>query len=377
MDVRVTTDPDSAEPFKLTYYNMTVTPMTSNAWPEAEAQEVINSLGPRSLKAEPPPLMGGPVIRFFFPKQDRTDCYSFRTREGGVGILQIAGFTDNPRDVKIRYKLVQAGRATNSNSATSRVSLADPPKLQFLAWQDEWKTNQPAAARHLDGSLVMNATELSWLQEVHPTGMDVSLLKLKPEPRFLHLWFSHAAFDQVGLKEVSLLDEEGKAIELGGQGSVSGSTHTANDRNGNLGWYTATLSPGGGTNVPARVTLRLRYTLGPTERTQEVASDFSGMMSLEGGSQLNGIGQNAEARAFIAIAVDTRNMGSRQFGVVAIAKDGREFPPTGSGRGGAVGGGVGVEHFDFAIPLADVAKFRIGTSPIRTAEWKDVVLPKN
>ncbi len=31
----------------------------------------------------------------------------FRTREGGLGLLQITGFTDNPRGVKLRYKLVQ------------------------------------------------------------------------------------------------------------------------------------------------------------------------------------------------------------------------------------------------------------------------------
>jgi len=34
-------------------------------------------------------------------------CY-FRTRSGTLGILQITGFTDNPRGVKLRYKLVQS-----------------------------------------------------------------------------------------------------------------------------------------------------------------------------------------------------------------------------------------------------------------------------
>ena len=31
--------------------------------------------------------------------------FLFKTREGGAGILQITGFTDNPRAVKFRYKL--------------------------------------------------------------------------------------------------------------------------------------------------------------------------------------------------------------------------------------------------------------------------------
>ena len=40
----------------------------------------------------------------------------FQTREGGTGILQIIGFTDNPRGVKIRYKLVQNGTTVQPNN---------------------------------------------------------------------------------------------------------------------------------------------------------------------------------------------------------------------------------------------------------------------
>ncbi len=35
----------------------------------------------------------------------------FRTREGGLGLLQITGFTEKPRGVKLRYKMVLAGKA--------------------------------------------------------------------------------------------------------------------------------------------------------------------------------------------------------------------------------------------------------------------------
>jgi len=34
--------------------------------------------------------------------------FAFQTRQGDRGVLQITGFTDNPRGVKIRYKLVQS-----------------------------------------------------------------------------------------------------------------------------------------------------------------------------------------------------------------------------------------------------------------------------
>jgi hypothetical protein len=35
--------------------------------------------------------------------------FAFQTGRGAIGLLQIAGFSDNPRGVKIRYKLLQAG----------------------------------------------------------------------------------------------------------------------------------------------------------------------------------------------------------------------------------------------------------------------------
>jgi hypothetical protein len=98
-------------------------------------------------------------------------------------------------------------------------------------------------------------------------------------------------------------------------------------------------------------------------------------MSLEGNSQLNGIGEDAQGWSFVRIAVDTNAIQLRQFDVAAIAKDGREILREGAGSRGAFGTGLREHILSLAIPLADVAKFRIGTRPIRTMEWKDVVLP--
>jgi hypothetical protein len=99
------------------------------------------------------------------------------------------------------------------------------------------------------------------------------------------------------------------------------------------------------------------------------------LLTLEGNSQLSSIGQNAQGRAFVAIAEDANQTQARQFDAIAVAKDGSRLPHEGLGRFGAINEGVRVENFDFAIPLADVSKFIIGTRPIRTNEWKDVVLP--
>jgi serine/threonine protein kinase len=45
----------------------------------------------------------------------------FKTREGGVGVLQITGFTDNPRGVKLRYKLVQTQNVATEPPPTFRI----------------------------------------------------------------------------------------------------------------------------------------------------------------------------------------------------------------------------------------------------------------
>jgi serine/threonine protein kinase/LysM repeat protein len=270
---------------------------------------------------------------------------------------------------KAERDIATSAAAPNDDAAIS----AEPPKLQFLAWQDEWQTNQPGAARHPDGSPVTNAVELKWLKAVPSCGLDLG--KLKPEPRVLHLWFSHPDFRQSDFYEVSLFDADGKSIKPGANSSTASGTQDASADNGNRGWNYWALSLGAGTNIPPRLTVRLRYTMGALERMQEISPYFSGMMGLEGNSQLNAVGQNVAGMAFVAIAVDAKKMQAREFDVVAITKDERELPHQGWGRSGAVDGGVRVENFEFYVPITDVAKFIIGTRPVRTNEWRNVELP--
>jgi uncharacterized protein involved in exopolysaccharide biosynthesis len=65
-----------------------------------------------------------------------TPTYLFKTREGGMGLLQITGFTENPRGVKLRYKLVQ--NATASAAALKPI----PPEAlaMFSESRDWWKS---------------------------------------------------------------------------------------------------------------------------------------------------------------------------------------------------------------------------------------------
>ncbi len=74
-------------------------PVLNDRWETISAKslskdEVLQQAKPGTLA-----FMGG--------KGELPITYQFKTREGGIGILQIIGFSDSPKGVKIRYKMVQ------------------------------------------------------------------------------------------------------------------------------------------------------------------------------------------------------------------------------------------------------------------------------
>ena len=256
------------------------------------------------------------------------------------------------------------------------VSLIEPPKLQFLAWQDEWETNKSSVARHPDGSRVTNAIELDWLRSkvTHVGGADTA-------SNTLFLWFSQALFDTQSYVDVSVFDLRGEHLPIMGGSSATG-RQAADTNNGNMGWVTHSMNRGAGLSFPSMMNVTLRYTLGPWEREQTVRADAKLMeetVILEKGVAVRSIGQQARGGTFLALAYGTSAMGERQFGVTAVGKDGRDLGSYGSSRGGQydVQRQETVERFYFQAPLTDIASFRIGTRPVRKMEWSNVVLPGN
>ena len=86
--------------------------------------------------------------------------YLFKTREGSLGILQITGFTENPRGVKIRYKLVQpTGSQTDAAALQFRLvlpedSTAASDQLPDVSGHGQLRVSREAL---LDGSAVAQA----------------------------------------------------------------------------------------------------------------------------------------------------------------------------------------------------------------------------
>jgi serine/threonine protein kinase len=251
--------------------------------------------------------------------------------------------------------------------------LAEKPRLRFLAWQDQWDTREPNKLRgafHADGTPVSDVSELHLLASVPPTRCGDHTSSADPRnPSFLYLWFSHPLFDRQGFNEVTLLDDAGGPIPLGANG-LSGSAFWAPDTDtGGQGWATRTLCPA---KIPPTLTVRLRYTAGPWEGAQQFKPEEQVSATLGGGSQFNALGQDAKGRAFFSISIDRKQDPDRQFGVVAVTKDGRELQTSGGSSGGGVGEAVQVQQFGFATPLADVAYFRLSTRAIKSVEFPNV-----
>ena len=64
--------------------------------------------------------------------------FAFETRQGGLGALQITGFTASPPGVKIRYKLAQGGGSANGTPAPQARpdDVADVPAAEHFAGGD-------------------------------------------------------------------------------------------------------------------------------------------------------------------------------------------------------------------------------------------------
>ena len=92
-------------------------------------------------------MVNEPEARLYLVKTPNNgpDTYYFRTQDDTWGVLQIVGFTDNPRGVKIRYKLVQNAEVQKPNPETVAGQVTDQngKPLANVRWRisaiEEWR----------------------------------------------------------------------------------------------------------------------------------------------------------------------------------------------------------------------------------------------
>jgi len=101
--------------------------------------------------------------------------YLFKTREGGAGILQIVGFTEDPKGVKIRYKMVQGAAGAKDTAEPRRtvfrgLDLSDAPRTSNMADLPDLLEERPAGSQSFElrrGILVARHLELPMVGEVY------------------------------------------------------------------------------------------------------------------------------------------------------------------------------------------------------------------
>lgn len=79
--------------------DVAVVPATSNHWDKVTASDIVTNWG---LGQQEPNK-----ITAISPATEQTDTFFFRTREGGHGVLQILGQSNDPLGVRVRYRLVK------------------------------------------------------------------------------------------------------------------------------------------------------------------------------------------------------------------------------------------------------------------------------
>jgi len=80
-------------------FDMIIVPVVNHHWDSATRR--LSAANPLLRNGSP----GFPV--FLRGEGELPQTYVFKTREGGFGVLQILGFTEDPKGVKIRYKLAR------------------------------------------------------------------------------------------------------------------------------------------------------------------------------------------------------------------------------------------------------------------------------
>jgi murein DD-endopeptidase MepM/ murein hydrolase activator NlpD len=99
--------------------DMKTVPVSSQAWDEVSTAMLNQLVGSPRQEMVSLTLPLPTAYALQNAKEAATPTWLFQTREGAMGVLQITGFTVNPRGVKIRYKLLQNGGTTSIRDDTT------------------------------------------------------------------------------------------------------------------------------------------------------------------------------------------------------------------------------------------------------------------
>jgi serine/threonine protein kinase/capsular polysaccharide biosynthesis protein len=110
---------------RLVSFGMKVIPLTREDWTDMTSSSLANEL----RLATPLPVEKAEPGCVVFGSYNLVATYGFENNKGRMGILQITGFTTNPREVHVGYKLVQTGSTNQITGDPSSRTFALRHKL--------------------------------------------------------------------------------------------------------------------------------------------------------------------------------------------------------------------------------------------------------
>ncbi|MCE9613831.1 MAG: protein kinase [Lentisphaerae bacterium] len=249
--------------------------------------------------------------------------------------------------------------------------LAAPPKLQFLAWQDENPTFFDWKAWRPDGERANSEQEIWDLNHLQPTRIDISATAEGRGTRILFLWFSHPDIRAGSMAEMTMIDSAGRALPPCRDGT-GGSMYPANASKQESGWFIKWFAPPRDTTLPATINLTLKYSLGDWHFPEggTVTRDlFGGTMETMWGI-IPGAGETADGKAFVTLMQNPAQRRDEQVDFAAMTTDGKVLDPCESSTSGP----ETMRHtrFAFDVRLPQIKEFRLRTRPFRTAEYRNV-----
>ena len=339
----------------LTAMDLFATPTASDSWEHLTRVDIQSRLAQAKLAYHGPPnAIGGMYTGGQFPA-----TFLFETSEGGIGILQVLGFTgsvNKPVGVKIRYKLVKHGSAATTSEAK------ELPVGPWTATLPEGNVKLVAITRH------PSSGRLWW----------------KPDDSA----YSEHPFDISGSFQVN---DKTRAVW----------TFVFRLPNDSSSLYISKTTPAGGASgggVPTsngQPLSEYRYAIAalPCEAgtvTLDVAVAAGTWMTLHSHPATAGAGivvggvENKTVEVSIAKAIETADgnvvvnasvngLTDCEFRVVAVDQQGQEHTPTG-GESSTINNLLQLTPTFAKLPLKQIKEFRLQKRPYRHVEFHNVSL---
>ncbi|MDB6027339.1 MAG: Methicillin resistance mecR1 protein, partial [Verrucomicrobiales bacterium] len=169
-------------------------------WDEATPEGIVKTI--EAAEEQIPRVTHEPMpFSFMRPGDELPKAFAFKTREGGIGILQITSFIDNSSGVTLRYKLVQQ-KSQNAANQSKRQRFV-PQKGTAL--ETSWSIMDQPSALNPHGWAIMTHMTLGGVVPARMPGKTEDFCRIK---------MTEGTDDQITLRIESVKEKTVLTIKL-------------------------------------------------------------------------------------------------------------------------------------------------------------------